>query len=90
MNDGPDVSHLRDERLQQGGGAFPHASHGEPEAAAAPLHDPVVSLVRVERLGEHRPDLQVKHMKERLGSVPQTGHSVHRKERGYLTSWMTF
>ena len=62
MPDG--ASHLCDQRLQQGGGAFAHTANGEAEAAAAALHDPVVRLVRVERLGEHGPDLQVDHARE--------------------------
>lgn len=55
-------SHLSDEGLQQRGGAFPDASHGEPETATAPLHDPVISLMSVQSLRQHRPNLQVSHM----------------------------
>lgn len=58
------ASHLRDQRLQQGGGAFAHAAHGEAKAAAAALHDPVVGLMGVQGVGQNGPDLQVRQTGE--------------------------
>jgi len=68
------ASHLSDQWLQQGGGAFSDAAHREAEAAAAPLHDPVVSLVSVESLRQHGPDLQVSHRSVMGNRPPGKSH----------------
>lgn len=44
------LCYLSDERLQQRGRAFSDTSHSKAEAAAAPLHDAVISLMSVQRL----------------------------------------
>lgn len=83
-------SHLCDQRLQQGGGAFPDAAYSKPEAAAAALHDPVISLVSVQSLRQHGPDLQVSHMSSDIQIILFKSDFQVTKERRCVTSWMTF